>query len=86
MRTFEVGKWYVSTVVDESDHYEYGCVHDVNVRILDRSENYLTCQDEYGETHRRKIQTMVGQNGEQTEYFVIRVLDNARFYATHISP
>lgn len=81
---FQVGIWYYADVVNTEDQYEYGFAYDVNVKIIDRQGDYITCESEYGNTYRKKVkQTVI--NGESVEYFTIKELDKARFYSSFLS-
>lgn len=81
---FQVGIWYYADVVNTEDQYEYGFAYDVNVKIIDRQGDYITCESEYGDTYRKKVkQTVI--NGESVEYFTIKELDKARFYSSFLS-
>ena len=86
---FEVGQWYTAFVVnyDCPEEYENGCGYEVNVKIVSRNGDYVTVDDEYGETYRRKVKTtrfLTGPHDNKVvETFDIKSLDKARFYATH---
>ena len=81
---FEVGQWYASYATNDSEPeiYDYGFGYVVNIRITDRSGDYITCEDEvYGESYKRKVKNTV-INGEIVETFKIKELDNATFYSS----
>lgn len=82
---FEVGEWYMSYVVDEDDYYEYGFVHEANVKILSRTDSYITCEDEIsGEVFKRKIGHTIA-DGEEVETFTIKELENAVFLSSYLT-
>lgn len=81
---FQVDVWYYADAINPEDQYEYGFAYAVNVKIIDRQGNYITCESEYGDTYRKKVkQTVI--NGESVEYFTIKELDKATFYSSFLS-
>ena len=72
MSQFEVGQWYEAWAGEK-----FGWSHVVSVKVLGRKGDYVSLEDEYGDSYRKKVKSSVdNRNGfGQYEYFRIKEHD-----------